>query len=77
MLLQKENFPNGKFQTLCYKFHENHSKCVLSENQGVIFSANIDGKNGLLSGFEIGCILTEEQREQANNRINQILKDGK
>lgn len=68
---------NGKFQSLCKKFHENHGKCVLSEHQGVIFSANIDGKNGLLSGFEIGCILTEEQRDQANNRINQIFKDGK
>lgn len=61
----------------CYKFPANHSKCVLSEIQGVIFTANIDGKDGLLSGFEIGCKLTNEQREQANNKINQILNNGK
>ena len=64
-------------KSCCYKFPANHSKCVLSEKQGIIFTANIDGKNGLLSGFEIGCILNDEQREQAKNRINQILKDGK
>lgn len=61
----------------CYAFPSNHSKCVLSESEGVMFTANIDGEKGLLSGFEIGCILDDEQREQAVKRINQIMKNGK
>lgn len=70
-LVGKENV-----KSCCHKFQANHSKCVLSEKKGVMFTANIDGDSGLLSGFEIGCILSDEQREQANNRINQILKNG-
>ena len=70
-LVGKENV-----KSCCHKFQANHSKCVLSEKKGAMFTANIDGDSGLLSGFEIGCILSDEQREQANNRINQILKNG-
>lgn len=62
-----------KFNTCCKILPENHSKCVLSEKEGLLFTANIDGKSGLLSGFEIGCILSEEQREQAYNHIKKIL----
>lgn len=64
-------------EACCHAFPSNHSKCVLSESKGVMFTANIDGKTGLLSGFEIGCVLDDEQREQAVERINQIIKNGK
>jgi phosphatidylserine/phosphatidylglycerophosphate/cardiolipin synthase-like enzyme len=40
----------------------NHSKGIASENAGLIFTANIDGKHGLKNGFEVGCILNDEQR---------------
>jgi phosphatidylserine/phosphatidylglycerophosphate/cardiolipin synthase-like enzyme len=40
----------------------NHSKCVISEKTGIIFTANIDGNHGLKNGFEVGLILNEEQR---------------
>lgn len=64
-------------KTNCYVLSSNHAKCVISEKKGVMFTANIDGRNGLLTGFELGCILTEEQRKEAYNRINQIIKNGK
>jgi hypothetical protein len=41
----------------------NHSKGVINESQAMIFTANIDGNHGLINGFEVGCILTEQQRE--------------
>jgi hypothetical protein len=41
----------------------NHSKGISSENEGLIFTANIDGKHGLKNGFEVGCFLNEEQRD--------------
>lgn len=69
-LVGKENV-----ERLCHKFPANHSKCVISEKKGVMFTANIDGQVGLLSGFEIGCILTDEQIKQAKKRINQIIND--
>lgn len=40
----------------------NHSKGVINENEGLIFTANIDGNHGLTNGFEIGYILNEIQR---------------
>jgi len=35
----------------------NHAKGIISEKGGMIFTANIDGKHGLKSGFEVGLIL--------------------
>lgn len=67
----------NNFKTYCHKFPRNHSKCVLTEKNGIVFTANIDGDLGLLSGFEIGCILSNEQRQQAINQINLILQNGK
>lgn len=49
----------------------NHSKCVLSESEGIIFTANIDCVNGMTSGFEVGCILTASQRLSALRHIKQ------
>lgn len=40
----------------------NHSKGIVSESKGMIFTANIDGHHGLNNGFEVGCILSEPQR---------------
>ena len=47
----------------------NHSKCVLSESEGIIFTANIDCVSGMKSGFEVGCILTDSQRLTAKRHI--------
>lgn len=40
----------------------NHSKGVINEKRGMIFTANIDGFHGLKNGFEVGYVLKEEQR---------------
>lgn len=60
---------------LAFKFPYNHSKCVISEKSGIIFTANIDGQTGLTSGFELGCILEENQCRQAVNRIKSITNE--
>lgn len=43
--------------------YDNHSKGIISETDGLIFTANIDGNHGLINGFEVGCILNKKQRE--------------
>ncbi|MFH7010823.1 phospholipase D-like domain-containing protein [Flavobacterium sp. FlaQc-52] len=43
--------------------YDNHSKGIISETDGLIFTANIDGNHGLINGFEVGCKLNEKQRE--------------
>jgi hypothetical protein len=40
----------------------NHSKGIINETKGMIFTANIDGHHGLINGFEVGCLLNEDQR---------------
>lgn len=40
----------------------NHSKGIINEKTGLIFTANIDGNHGLTNGFEVGFILNESQR---------------
>jgi hypothetical protein len=40
----------------------NHSKGIINEKKGLIFTANIDGNHGLKNGFEVGYILNEKQR---------------
>lgn len=42
----------------------NHSKGVINESQGMIFTANIDGNHGLKNGFEVGYVLSEIQRRE-------------
>lgn len=39
----------------------NHSKGVINESTGMIFTANIDGNHGLNNGFEVGYILNKTQ----------------
>ncbi len=55
--------------------NNNHSKCVLSEKDGIIFTANIDGFTGLLSGFEAGCILSEEERKASVRHIHSLINN--
>jgi hypothetical protein len=49
--------------------NNNHSKCVLSEKEGILFTANVDGISGMTNGFEVGCILSDKERESAVNHI--------
>ena len=51
----------------------NHSKCVISESEGIVFTANIDGIHGMKSGFEVGCVLQGEELETARNYAKQII----
>lgn len=64
------------WEKYCLGITDNHAKCIVSEKEGAIFTANIDGHTGLLSGFELGCILTEEQRQQTIKRLTQIITDN-
>ena len=60
----------------CHSFGDdkNHSKCVLSESKGILFTANIDGVDGMKNGFEVGCVMNQEQRKTAEQHINNIIK---
>ncbi len=40
----------------------NHSKGVLNESKSILFTANIDGKHGLINGFEVGFFLDSVQQ---------------
>lgn len=59
----------------CISFGDdkNHSKCVISEKCGILFTANIDDQNGMKTGFEVGCILSENQRKSAYQHIIKLL----
>ncbi|CAH8283427.1 phosphatidylserine/phosphatidylglycerophosphate/cardiolipin synthase-like enzyme [Mariniflexile fucanivorans] len=39
----------------------NHSKGIITPEQSMIFTANIDGNHGLKNGFEVGVILEDNQ----------------
>lgn len=56
-----------------YSNDNNHSKCILSDKDGLLFTANIDGANGLLEGFEVGCMMDKEQHEQALNHVKELI----
>ena len=53
---------------------DNHSKCIITDKTGIIFTANIDGDHGMLTGFEVGCIMTEQQRKDALAFMNNLIK---
>lgn len=55
---------------------KNHSKFLLTENIGLMFTANIDGEAGLLSGFELGVELTETQWEEARESLNLLINEN-
>lgn len=73
----KELLGTVPFQRICHPFPYNHSKFVLSEQDGILFTANIDGRSGLTSGFELGCLLNKDQRNKALSRIKQFTTNGK
>ena len=52
----------------------NHSKGIINESIGMIFTANIDGNHGLKNGFEVGFLLNELQRLEFL-KIHQYLVD--
>lgn len=56
---------------------DNHAKSVISEKEGLMFTANIDGDNGLLTGFELGCVLNENERTSALVQLKKIVSNGK
>lgn len=47
----------------------NHSKGIVSSDSGILFTANIDGNHGLISGFEIGLELNNEKLEKVTKLI--------
>ena len=59
-----------------YSDKTNHSKCLLTESEGFLFTANIDGYNGLTEGFEVGCILNEEQYKKALAHVESLIGNG-
>lgn len=52
----------------------NHSKCVISETEGIVFTANIDGIHGMKSGFEVGCILQGEELDTARKYAKHLIE---
>lgn len=52
----------------------NHSKCVISESEGIVFTANIDGVHGMKTGFEVGCALQGEELETARKYVKQLIE---
>ena len=51
----------------------NHSKCVISESEGIVFTANIDGFRGMKTGFEVGCVLQGEDLDKAREYAEQLI----
>lgn len=74
---QKYIYEMGRIGCDAYPVTNNHSKCVLSDKGGMLFTANIDGNNGLLEGFEVGCMLDEEQHQQAVKHVEELIKLAK
>lgn len=54
----------------------NHSKGVINEKRGMIFTANIDGFHGLKNGFEVGYVLEENQRIEFLNIHRDLIKSA-
>lgn len=59
-----------------YGNDNNHSKCIVTENEGIIFTANIDSAHGMTKGFEVGCFMTETQRKDAFKFITKIIPNS-
>jgi phosphatidylserine/phosphatidylglycerophosphate/cardiolipin synthase-like enzyme len=52
----------------------NHSKGIINEKSGLIFTANIDGNHGLTNGFEVGFILNKSQRTEFLHFHKRLIK---
>ena len=59
-----------------YTDEYNHSKCVVSEKEGMLLTANIDGNSGLKAGFEVGCILDDLQLYSATEHVRYLINNG-
>ncbi|QQU02122.1 phospholipase D-like domain-containing protein [Myroides odoratus] len=59
-----------------YGDYYNHSKGVLNESMGMIFTANLDGQYGLTSGFEVGVILEEDQKNDFKLLHERLIKQA-
>lgn len=57
-----------------YGDDNNHSKCVLNEKDGIIFTANIDGVHGMTTGFEVGCMLSKDQHLEVLNHVISLVQ---
>lgn len=53
----------------------NHSKGIISEKTGMIFTANIDGNYGLINSFEVGYILSDTQRKDFLNFHKELINN--
>ena len=51
---------------------KNHAKILLTDEDAFLFTANIDGEAGLLSGFELGVFLDGTLWDEAREVINKI-----
>ena len=76
-LQQQFIYDMGRKGCDAYSVENNHSKCIVSEKDGFLFTANIDGNNGLLEGFEVGCVMDYQQHEQALNHVKQLMNLSK
>ena len=54
----------SKIGCVVFADYYNHSKGIINETTGMIFTANVDGYHGLTNGFEVGFILDEIQRSE-------------
>ena len=50
-----------------YGDYFNHSKGIYSGDEGILFTANIDGNHGLINGFEVGAIMNRNQLNDFKN----------
>lgn len=64
------NFPVIKINALGVP--KNHAKLLFTDKDAFVFTANIDGEAGLLSGFELGVSLHETLWDEAKKVINKI-----
>lgn len=56
---------------------KNHAKLLLTEQQALLFTANIDGSAGMKGGFELGVRLNNQQYEEASDIIKQLKEYSK
>ncbi len=63
---------NLKGSVIRIGIEKNHAKCVLTEKEGLMFTANINADMGMKANFELGVRLTENQRLQAVEKIKEI-----
>ena len=70
----REKIPGGAKKV---GIHNNHAKCILTEHLGLLFTGNIDGDNGMKSGFELGVYLDEVQRVDAWRVVNEMYNQYK